>query len=65
VTLNTDDPHISGTDLALEWQIALSEAGFVTSDLAQVTQNAVETCFLPAAEKADLARRLGQGVPAT
>jgi adenosine deaminase len=57
VTLNTDDPGIMGIDLNHEWEVAESEVGFTLDDFRAVTGNALAASFLPAAVRAEVARR--------
>jgi adenosine deaminase len=47
VTLNTDDPGIMGIDLNNEWRVARDEIGFDETDLAAVTEIALEASFVP------------------
>ena len=54
VTLNTDDPSISGIDLAHEYRVAREEMGLTGADLRQVQENAVEAAFLTTEERSTL-----------
>lgn len=54
VTLNTDDPSISGIDLAHEYRIAQEELGLGEDDLRTMQENAVAAAFLTAEERDDL-----------
>ena len=45
LNLNTDDPGISGIDLAHEYRVAAPAAGFSTRDLEQIRLNAMEMSF--------------------
>jgi adenosine deaminase len=54
VTLNTDDPGISGIDLAHEYNQAAPAAGLSPSQIRQAQFNAVEVAFLSKAEKSAL-----------
>jgi len=54
VTLNTDDPTISGIDLAHEYRIAQEELGLSEDDLRKLQENAVAAAFLSPEERADL-----------
>jgi adenosine deaminase len=56
-TINTDDPRISGIDLAYEYQVAAPAAGLRPAQIRQAQANALEIAFLPDAEK----RALGNG----
>lgn len=53
-TLNTDDPSISGIDLAHEYRVARDEMGLTEDDLRTLQENAVEAAFLTAEERAAL-----------
>ncbi len=46
VTLNTDDPGISGIDLRYEYEVAAPAAGFSMEQLRQVQRNGLEAAFL-------------------
>lgn len=54
VTLNTDDPGISGIDLAHEYRVAREKMGLSQTDLRQLQENALRAAFLTPAERADL-----------
>lgn len=54
VTLNTDDPSISGIDLAHEYRIAREELGLGEDDLRKMQENAVAAAFLSQEERDDL-----------
>ena len=54
VTLNTDDPSISGIDLAHEYRIAREELGLGEDDLRKMQENAVAAAFLTPEERDDL-----------
>ncbi|MFN7962841.1 MAG: adenosine deaminase [Thermoanaerobaculia bacterium] len=51
VTLNTDDPSISGIDLAHEYRVAREELGLSEEELAQLQRNALEAAFLTPEER--------------
>ena len=53
-TINTDDPGISGIDLAHELDVAAPAAGLDESDVRQALLNAWEIAFLSADEKSRL-----------
>jgi adenosine deaminase len=53
-TLNTDDPSISGIDLAHEYRIAQDELGLDEVDLRRLQENAVQAAFLTPEERAEL-----------
>jgi adenosine deaminase len=50
-TINTDDPGISGIDLAHEYQIAAPAAGLSPGQIHQAKRNALEIAFLSAEER--------------
>ncbi len=54
VTLNTDDPGISGIDLAHEYRVAEVELGLSAAELRRLQENAVAAAFLTAEERAEL-----------
>jgi len=54
VTLNTDDPSISGIDLAHEYRIAVDELGLTEADLRRMQENALAAAFLTADERTAL-----------
>jgi adenosine deaminase len=54
VTLNTDDPSISGIDLAHEYRVAQEQLGLSDADLRRLQENALEHAFLTAGERAAL-----------
>jgi adenosine deaminase len=53
-SINTDDPGISGIDLAYEYNVAAPRAGLSPEQVRQAQLNALETCFLSAEEKESL-----------
>lgn len=53
-TINTDDPSISGIDLAYELDVAAPAAGLDETQIRQALQNAWEIAFLEPGEKARL-----------
>jgi adenosine deaminase len=55
-TINTDDPGISGIDLAHEYRVAAPAAGLTPGQIRQAQKNALEIAFLPEEERAALAR---------
>lgn len=59
-TLNSDDPGISGIDLAHEYHVAAPAAGLTPEQIRQAQANALEIAFLAAEEKAALAARKGR-----
>jgi adenosine deaminase len=54
VTLNTDDPSISGIDLAHEYRIAVDEIGLTEADLRRMQETALAAAFLTAEERSAL-----------
>jgi len=54
VTLNTDDPGISGIDLPYEYNVAAPAAGLTREQIQQAQQNAVDAAFLSDEEKTEL-----------
>jgi adenosine deaminase len=50
-SINTDDPSISGIDLAHELTVAAEAAGLSHADVRKAQRNAVETAFLSQEEK--------------
>lgn len=54
VTLNTDDPSISGIDLAHEYRVAAEELGLAEETLRRMQETALEAAFLSSEEKAEL-----------
>jgi adenosine deaminase len=64
-TLNTDDPGISGIDLAHEYRVAAPAAGLAPGQIRQAQRNALEIAFLSPRERDALARaRRGDRPPA-
>jgi adenosine deaminase len=55
-TINTDDPGISGIDLAYEYDVAAPAAGLSRSQIHQAQRNSLEIAFLSVEEKTKLAR---------
>ncbi|HEY2295500.1 MAG TPA: adenosine deaminase [Thermoanaerobaculia bacterium] len=53
-TLNTDDPSISGLDLAHEYRVASEELGLSEAEIRRMQETAVEAAFLAPEERADL-----------
>jgi adenosine deaminase len=54
VTLNTDDPGISGINLAYEYDVAAPAAGFSPPQIRILQTNALKAAFLSGEEKAAL-----------
>jgi adenosine deaminase len=53
-TLNTDDPSISGLDLAHEYRVASEELGLSEVEIRRMQETAVEAAFLTPEERAGL-----------
>jgi len=53
-TLNTDDPSISGLDLAHEYRVASEELGLSAAEIRRLQETAVEAAFLTPEERAAL-----------
>jgi adenosine deaminase len=53
-TLNTDDPSISGLDLAHEYRVAAGELGLSEAEIRRMQETAVEAAFLTPAEREEL-----------
>lgn len=58
VTINSDDPHMFGTDLNTEYAVAARLLGLDEAGLAALAKNAVEVSFLDAAGKARLSAEI-------
>lgn len=54
VTLNTDDPSISGIDLPHEYRVAAEELGLAEPDLRKMQETALEAAFLTSEERREL-----------
>lgn len=53
-TINTDDPVVSGIDLAYEYRVAAPAAGLSAGQIRQAQHNALAVAFLTEGEKRDL-----------
>jgi adenosine deaminase len=60
VTLNTDDPGISGIDLRYEYEVAAPAAALSPDQIRQAQRNALTVAFLPEEEKRALVAMKGQ-----
>jgi adenosine deaminase len=58
-TINTDDPGISGIDLAYEYNVAAAQAGLGKAECRQAQRNALEVAFLTAEEREELRSKKG------
>lgn len=54
VTLNTDDPSISGIDLAHEYRVAAEELGLSEAEIQKLQNHAVQAAFLSNEERRGL-----------
>lgn len=59
ISLNTDDPGISGIDIRHEYEVAAPAAGLSPQQIRQLQANALEMAFLPEAEKHRLLKARG------
>ncbi len=57
VSLSTDDPSISGIDLAHEYQVVQDQMGLSAAECRQLQENALATAFLTDGERQELAAR--------
>ena len=51
MTLNSDDPGISGIDLAHEYRVAATELGLSEPQIRRLQANAVDAAFLTPEER--------------
>jgi adenosine deaminase len=58
VTINTDNPRISGIDLAHEYQVAVREMGFKTTDIQQLMLYACDAAFAPVEQREKIRARI-------
>ena len=63
-SINTDDPVISGIDLAYEFDVAAPAAGITPRLARQAQTNAWATAFVTPTERAEIMRRVQQRVSA-
>jgi adenosine deaminase len=63
VTVNTDDPAMFGTSLALEYALLIEQLGFTPDGIRTLVVNAVNASWLPEGRRAGLAAEIG-GDPA-
>jgi adenosine deaminase len=54
VTVNTDNPIVSGTNITKEYEILAEKFGFTVSELVKLIMNGVEAAFLEDSEKQSL-----------
>jgi len=62
VTVNTDDPTVSGIDLAHEWQVVRREFGFGKAEERQLLMNSVELAFCGEELRRELMEKVEAGV---
>ena len=60
VTLNTDDPRVSGITLSSEWALAASTFALTAEEIQLLTGNSVEAAFCNEATKDSLRQRLAE-----
>lgn len=63
VSINSDDPGLFKTTLALEYQIAHDKFGFTAQELYQISRKAAEYAFAPADIKAAIIQRIDNMSP--
>ena len=56
VTVNTDDPKMFGNSLAEEYQVLVDRLGISKDQVCRLISNGIQASWLPAVQKADLAR---------
>lgn len=54
VTINTDNPSVSGTNITKEYRVLADRFGFTTPELVKLIMNGVEAAFLDESEKLSL-----------
>ncbi|MEO3945637.1 adenosine deaminase [Gorillibacterium sp. CAU 1737] len=62
VTVNTDNPGVSGTSLSREYGILAEKFRFTRPELSQLVLNAADAAFLPDSEKSALKAELRRGL---
>ncbi len=60
ITINTDNPSVSGTDITKEYEVVADRFGFSLEEIAQLIMNGVEAAFLGEEEKLALKREFGE-----
>jgi adenosine deaminase len=60
VTLNTDNPLVSDTDMNKEFILAAEAFGMTLRELGRITMNAAKSCFLQSNPRRELIRRISQ-----
>ncbi len=61
VTLNTDDPSVSGIDMTHELDVAVNTVGISLEDIYELQKNGITSSFASGAVKEDSYRRLEEG----
>lgn len=64
VTINTDDPGISGISLSDEYRLALEDLGLPPAELGRCVLTAVQAAFLTPSERSALESKLRPGLEA-
>jgi aminodeoxyfutalosine deaminase len=64
VTINTDDPHMFGTDLTTEYRRVAATFDLSVDDLASFVRNAIAASFLDTAHKSELLAAVNDAVAA-
>ncbi|MFC5652267.1 adenosine deaminase [Paenibacillus solisilvae] len=64
VTVNTDNPSVSGTDITREYRILSEKFGFTAPELARIVMNGVEAAFLEDSNKQQLKKSCGEAIHA-
>ncbi|CAM4284328.1 adenosine deaminase [Paenibacillus tarimensis] len=54
VTVNTDNPTVSGTTMSREFHMLVKHFGFIPDELVQLVANSIEAAFLDSSEKEEL-----------
>lgn len=58
VTVNTDNPSVSGTDITNEYRVLTDRFGFTEPELVRLVMNGVEAAFMDENEKLSLRREM-------
>ena len=62
VTLNTDDPRVSGITLSSEWDLAVSAFGLTPEEIRKLNSNSVDAAFCDSRTKERLRSRIAEHV---
>jgi adenosine deaminase len=65
ITINTDDPSVSGITLTDEYVLAVKELGLTLADLRRTILSAARAAFLPVEERAELVDWFEQALAAS